>query len=167
MKKSLICGVVIVSTLIIASCGGSSSSSDSITASSPTADSVQPKYAAFCDASTALDQAMGGTHGEDPAAITDPALMKKAWTTIATLSETLRDLSPQVVKSDASTMVDSVLAIDAIFKANDYDLLAMAKKEDVRTQLATLSSDSNLAESSKKFNTFLVANCGKAVSAQS
>jgi hypothetical protein len=163
MKKACISGAVVFAALVMASCGDSSSSTDSTVAMSPTAVSVQPKYAAFCKASTALDAAMGGTHGEDPTAITDPTLMKEAWSNIATLSETLRDLSPQVVKSDASTMVNSVLAIDAIFKANDYDLLAMAKDEDVRTQLAKLSSDSDLAESSKKFNTFLVANCGKVI----
>ena len=110
---------------------------------------------------------MGGTHGQDPTAITDPVLMKEAWAKIARLSETLRDLSPKIVKSDATTMVGSVLAIDAIFKANNYDLLAMAKKEDVRTQLGKLSSDPGLAKSSKKFNTFLVAHCGKVVPAQS
>ena len=161
MKKTCTSGVAIVVALIMASCGGSSSSSDSAESATPTAVSVQPEYAAFCKASTALDEAMGGTHGEDPTAITDPALMKKAWADITTLSETLRDLSPKNVKSDATTMVSSVLAIDAIFKANNYDLLVMAKKEDVRDQLSKLSSDSTLAESSKKFNAFLVANCGK------
>lgn len=106
---------------------------------------------------------MGGTHGGEPTAITDPELMKTAWTQIAQLSAALRDASPQVVRDDASEMVKSILAIDTIFKANDYDLLAMAKKEDVRTELAELSSNPKLLESSKKFNEFLVDNCGKVV----
>ena len=106
---------------------------------------------------------MGGTHGQDPTAITDPALMKTAWAQIAQLSAQLRDASPAIVRKDAKAMVDSVLAINAIFKANNYDLLAMAKKESVRAKLAQLSSDPKLLESSKIFNTFLVDNCGKVV----
>jgi hypothetical protein len=122
---------------------------------------MNDKYIEFCAASTALDNAMGGTHGQDPTAITDPELMKTAWVQIAQLSVDLRDVSPSVVQNDAKAMVDSVLAINAIYKANDYDLLAMAKKENVRTELEQLSSDPKLLESSKKFNTFLVDNCGK------
>lgn len=161
MKRTFISSAAIIAALVVSSCGGASSTADSIAEESATTISVQPKYATFCQASTALDAAMGGTHGQDPTAITDPVLMKDAWEKIATLSATLRDLSPKIIKSDATKMVSSVLAIDEIFKANDYDLLAMAKKEDVRTQLSELSSDPNLAESSKRFNTFLVANCGK------
>jgi hypothetical protein len=143
-------------TLVASACGGSSSES-----SSDTTVQMNDKYIEFCAASTALDNAMGGTHGQDPTAITDPELMKTAWVQIAQLSVDLRDVSPSVVQNDAKAMVDSVLAINAIYKANDYDLLAMAKKENVRTELEQLSSDPKLLESSKKFNTFLVDNCGK------
>ena len=159
-KQRVLMGVCALSFLASA-CGGSSSTTDASAGSSQKAASVNPQYATFCAASTALDNAMGGTHGEEPTAITDPELMKKEWSTIATLSATLRDVSPSAVRTDATAMVDSVLAINAIFKANDYDLLAMAKKEDVRTELAQLSSDPKLLESSKKFNEFLVENCGK------
>jgi hypothetical protein len=148
--------VVCAITLVASACGGSSSES-----SSDTTVQMNDKYIEFCAASTALDNAMGGTHGQDPTAITDPELMKTAWVQIAQLSVDLRDVSPSVVQNDAKAMVDSVLAINAIYKANDYDLLAMAKKENVRTELEQLSSDPKLLESSKKFNTFLVDNCGK------
>ena len=149
-------------SLVVSACGGSSSDTSSDTSPATTVQ-IDAKYALFCSASTALDNAMGGTHGEDPTAITDPELMKTAWAQIAQLSAKLRDVSPTVVRKDAKAMVDSVLAIDAIFKANDYDLLAMAKKENVRTELDKLSSDPKLLESSKIFNTFLVDNCGKVV----
>lgn len=149
-------------SILASACGGSSSET-STDASPDTTAEVNAKYVEFCAASTALDTAMGGTHGEDPTAITDPELMKTAWAQISQLSAALRDASPTVVRKDATAMVDSVLAIDAIFKANDYDLLAMAKKENVRTELDKLSSDPQLLESSKKFNAFLVDNCGKVV----
>jgi hypothetical protein len=160
MKTSRVIAVACAAVLLVSACGGSSSSSTSDTSPATTA-IVDAKYAQFCAASTALDNAMGGTHGQDPTAITDPELMKTAWAQIAQLSAKLRDVSPAIVRTDAKAMVDSVLAIDAIFKANDYDLLAMAKKENVRNELEQLSSDPKLLESSKIFNTFLVDNCGK------
>jgi cytochrome c556 len=160
MRTARVLLAVCAVSLLASSCGGSSSESSS-DASPVTTVQVEAKYALFCAASTALDNAMGGTHGEDPTAITDPALMKTAWAQIAQLSAKLRDVSPAVVRKDATAMVDSVLAIDAIFKANDYDLLAMAKKENVRIELEQLSSNPKLLESSEIFNTFLVDNCGK------
>jgi hypothetical protein len=153
--------IAICAVSLAASACGSTTSESSSDSSPATTVQVDAKYALFCAASTALDNAMGGTHGEDPTAITDPELMKTAWAQIAQLSAKLRDVSPAVVRKDATAMVDSVLAIDAIFKANDYDLLAMAKKANVRTELEQLSSDPKLLESSKIFNTFLVDNCGK------
>ena len=161
MKTVRVLAAMFAVSLVASACG---SSSDTSSDSSPTTTiQVNAKYAKFCAASTALDNAMGGTHGQDPTAITDSALMKTAWAQIAQLSAQLRDASPAIVRKDAKAMVDSVLAINAIFKANNYDLLAMAKKESVRTELAQLSSDPKLLESSKIFNTFLVDNCGKVV----
>ena len=162
MKTSRVLAAMFAVTLVVSACGGSSSGSTSDTSSATTVQ-VNAKFVQFCAASTALDNALGGTHGQDPTAITDPELMKTAWAQIAQLSAKLRDVSPAVVRKDATAMVDSVLAIDAIFKANDYDLLAMAKKANVRTELEQLSSDPKLLESSKIFNTFLVDNCGKVI----
>lgn len=161
MKPTRIFAAIFSVALLASACGGNSSSTDTAAVVGKKSAAVDPKYATFCAASTALDEAMGGTHGEDPTAITDPKLMKTAWAQIAQLSAALRDASPEIVRSDAAEMVESVIAIDTIFRANDYDLLAMAKKEDVRTALGKLSSNPKLLESSTRFNTFLVDNCGK------
>lgn len=103
---------------------------------------------------------MAGPHGENPAAITDPTQMSTAWTNITKLSMTLQSLAPNSLKSDATTMINSIVAMDKIFKANKYDLLAIAKKPTVRDALTKIASDPAITEASTRFNTFLTQNCG-------
>ena len=103
---------------------------------------------------------MAGPHGENPAAITDPTQMATAWANITELSMTLQALAPSSLKSDATTMINSIVAMDKIFKANKYDLLAIAKKQTVRDELATIATDPAVTEASTRFNTFLTQNCG-------
>jgi len=103
---------------------------------------------------------MAGPHGENPAAITDPTQMSTAWTNITKLSMTLQALAPNSLKSDATTMINSIVAMDKIFKANKYDLLAIAKKPTVRDALTKIASDPAITAASTRFNTFLTQNCG-------
>jgi hypothetical protein len=103
---------------------------------------------------------MTGPHGESPAAITDPAEMKTAWDSITNLSRALAAATPTELKTDATTMVNSIIAMDDIFKVNDYNLLVMAKKPEIRIELDDISNDVAVQEASARFNTFLTANCG-------
>ena len=154
-------GIIIASLFLIASCGGSNSSS---TASSVDVQigsgKVNPTYAKFCAASSKLNTAMSGPHGENPAAITDPSEMKIAWTKITDLSIALKAVAPSSLKKDATMMVNGVVAMNTIFKANKYDLLAIAKKPTVRDALTKIGSDPAMTEASTRFNTFLTQHCG-------
>ncbi|NCX05020.1 MAG: hypothetical protein EBW68_04490 [Actinobacteria bacterium] len=154
-------GVVVASLFLIASCGGSSSSSTASSVVVPTTTGkVNPTYAKFCASSSQLNAAMAGPHGENPAAITDPTQMAEAWAKITDLSITLQTLAPSSLKKDATMMVDGVIAMNKIFKANKYDLLTIAKKQTVRDELATIATDPAITEASTRFNTFLTQNCG-------
>ena len=154
-------GIVIASLMFLASCGGSSNSSTASSVATKVATGkVNPTYAKFCAASSKLNAAMSGPHGENPAAITDPNEMKNAWTNITDLSINLQALAPSSLKKDADTMINSIVAMNKIFKANKYELLVIAKKPTVRDALTKISSDPAITEASKRFNTFLTKNCG-------
>jgi cellulase/cellobiase CelA1 len=154
-------GILIASLFFIASCGGSSSQSTASSAVVPTTTGkVNPMYAKFCAASSNLNTAMSGPHGENPAAITDPNEMKIAWANITDLSIELQTLTPKTLKKDADTMINSIVAMNKIFKENKYELLAIAKKPTVRDALTEIASDPAITEASTRFNTFLTQNCG-------
>jgi hypothetical protein len=160
MSRSRSAGVVLASLFFLSSCGGSSGTSTSDT-QAKTSGTVNPQFDAFCTASKNLDAAMTGPHGENPAAITDPAEMKTAWASITKLSRALAAASPTELKSDTTTMVNSIIAMDDVFKANSYNLLEMAKMSDVRIELNDISTDVAVKEASSRFNTFLTKTCPK------
>ena len=103
---------------------------------------------------------MSGPHGENPTAITDPQEMKIAWDNITDLSIALKAVAPSSLKKDATMMVNGVIEMNKIFKANKYELLAIAKKPSVRDALTKIGSDPDITEASTRFNTFLTQNCG-------
>ena len=146
---------------LFASCGGSDSSSTASTVVSQTGTGkVNPTYAEFCEASSNLNAAMSGPHGENPSAITDPIEMKAAWANITELSIELQALTPKSLKKDADTMIESIVAMNKIFKENNYELLVIAKKPTVRDALSKIASNPAITEASTRFNTFLTQNCG-------
>jgi len=104
---------------------------------------------------------MVGPHGENPAAITDPTEMKTSWASITKLSRALVVATPTELQADATTMMNSIVAMDDIFKANNYNLLEMAKMSDVRIELNDISTDVAVKEASSRFNTFLTKTCPK------
>ena len=154
-------GIAIASLFFLTSCGGSRSQSteSSVPAQAGTG-ILNPTYAEFCAASTKLNEAMSGPHGENPTAITDPSEMKIAWTKITDLSIALQAVAPSSLKKDATLMINGVIAMNKIFKANNYELLAIAKKPTVRDALTKIGSDPVITEASTRFNTFLMQNCG-------
>ena len=103
---------------------------------------------------------MSGPHGEKPSAITDPIEMKAAWANITELSIELQALTPKTLKKDADTMIESIVAMNKIFKENNYELLVIAKKPTVRDALSKIASNPAITEASTRFNTFLTQNCG-------
>lgn len=161
MNRSRAAGIIIASLCLFAACGGSSNASTASSVVVPTTTGkVNPTYATFCEASSKLNAAMSGPHGENPTAITDPTQMAEAWAKITDLSEKLQTLAPNSLKKDATMMVDGVIAMNKLFKANKYDLLAIAKKPTVRDALTKIGSDPAITEASSRFNTFLTQNCG-------
>jgi hypothetical protein len=146
---------------LFASCGGSDSSSTASTVVSQTGTGkVNPTYAEFCEASSNLNGAMSGPHGENPSAITDPIEMKAAWANITELSIELQALTPKSLKKDADTMIESIVSMNEIFKENKYELLVIAKKPTVRDALSKIASNPAITEASTRFNAFLTQNCG-------
>ena len=118
-------------------------------------------YTAFCTLAVEMQNASGGggSHGQDPAAITEPKKMEEAWTTISNIAVKMREGAPSVVKSDVATMVNSIVAMNKVFKANKYDLLAMSKMPKVREELAKISGDAKVASASQRFNKFMTKSC--------
>lgn len=161
MSRSRSTGVIIASLMLLASCGGSSNASTASSVVAPsTTGKINPAYAKFCAASSKLNAAASGPHGENPTAITDPTQMAEAWAKITDLSLKLQVLAPSSVKKDTTMMANGVVAMNNIFKANNYDLLAIAKKPTVRDALTKIGSDPAITEASSRFNTFLTQNCG-------
>ncbi|MEI8286011.1 MAG: hypothetical protein WCG15_01795 [Actinomycetes bacterium] len=138
------CALLALVTSALAACG-----SDSKT-----------DYSAFCKLAVEMQNASGGgSHGQDPAAITEPKKMEEAWTTISNIAVKMREGAPSVVESDVATMVNSIVAMNKVFKANKYDLLAMSKMPKVREELAKISGDAKVASASQRFNKFMTKSC--------
>ena len=135
-------GVLCLASVVV-SCGGKSSAD----------------YSAFCTLATNMQKASAGSHSEDPAAITDPKKMEEAWTTITDLAIKMRDGSPEKISKDVAVMVDSIIAMNKVFKENNYDLLGMSKKPKVREQLAKISGNDSVATASTRYNKFMEDNC--------
>jgi BMFP domain-containing protein YqiC len=138
----------IAGALVVTACGSSSS------------DGVNEKHAAFCALAKDLETASAGPHGEDPAAITDPMVMKEVWTNVTALSKKMADGAPTEVKADVKTMTSGIIAMNDIFSENGYDLQGMAKDVKVRESLAKISNESSTLEASQRFQKFMTKNCG-------
>ena len=133
---------------MVTACGSSSS------------DGVNEKHAAFCALAKDLETASAGPHGEDPAAITDPKVMKEVWTNVTALSKKMADGAPSEVKADVKTMTSGIIAMNDIFSENGYDLQGMAKDVKVRESLAKISNESSTLEASQRFQKLMTKNCG-------
>jgi hypothetical protein len=118
------------------------------------------QYQSFCDLSVRMDAASAGPHGQDPGAITDPEKMKEVRATITDLALQMKDESPAEVKEDVATMVDSIIAMDKVFSDNNYDLTAMARIEEVRNTMDTISTDPKVVEAKQRYSVFMEKNCG-------
>jgi hypothetical protein len=146
VKKLII--ATIAGALVLTACGSSSSNG------------INEKHAGFCALAKDLETASAGPHGEDPAAITDPAVMKEVWTNVTALSKKMADGAPSEVKADVTTMISGIIAMNDIFSKNGYDLTGMAKDVKVRESLAKISSDTSTIEASQRFQNFMTKNCG-------
>lgn len=114
----------------------------------------------FCGLAKQMEAASStDAHGQDPAAITDPTKMEEAWTEIVSIAVKMSKASPPEVAEDVTTMVDSIVSMNSVFKKNSYDLLAMARKPKVRTELAKITSDKSVQDASSRYNSFMSKNC--------
>lgn len=134
--------------LVLTACGSSDSSG------------INEDYAEFCAMAKDLETASAGPHGEDPAAITDPKVMKDVWTKVAALSQKMADNAPDEVKDDVTKMIGGIIAMNKIFSANGYDLTGMATDVKVRESLTKITSDESIIEASARFQKFMTKNCG-------
>ena len=134
--------------LVLTACGSSDSNG------------INKDHAPFCALAKDLETASAGPHGEDPAAITDPTVMKDVWTKVTALSQKMADGAPSEVKADVKAMVGGIIAMNTIFSANGYDLTGMAKDVKVREELAKISNDSSTISASQRFQKFMTKNCG-------
>ena len=134
--------------LVLTACGSSNSSG------------VNEDYAEFCAMAKDLETASAGPHGEDPAAITDPKVMKDVWTKVTALSQKMADNAPEEVDADVKKMIGGIVAMNKIFSANGYDLTGMATDAEVRESLTKITSDESIIEASARFQKFMTKNCG-------
>lgn len=139
----------IIGVVLLTSCSGSSGGSDSAVS----------EYADFCALNTKIEEASVASHSADPAAISDPTKMKTSWSAITEAALTMRDSSPAVIKDDVALMVESIVQMNEVFKANGYDLFAMSKDEKLRQQLDAITSDTKTVNASQRFNSFMQKNC--------
>lgn len=146
MKKLIT--AALFGVLVLTACGSSDSNG------------INKDHAAFCALAKDLETASAGPHGEDPAAITDPTVMKDVWTKVTALSQKMADGAPSEVKADVKAMVGGIIAMNTIFSANGYDLTGMAKDVKVREELAKISNDSSTISASQRFQKFMTKNCG-------
>lgn len=116
-------------------------------------------YTTFCAKAIELEAASEDTHFDDPAAMTDAKVMAETWTTAVTRAVELRDASPDDIKEDVTLMVSTLIDMDKVFKANDYDLIEMAKSEKIRTELDAISTRKGVSEASERFDSFMKKNC--------
>jgi hypothetical protein len=122
--------------------------------SSPSAD-----YTEFCKVAASMETAGSGPHGEDPAAITDPNVMRDTWEQAATIARNLRDASPADIKDDVALVAQSVIDTNDLFSKHDYDLVEIAKNDELRSEFDEINQREGLAEASTRFNNFLRDNC--------
>lgn len=145
MKKILI---AFSAAVVLAGCGSSSSSESA-------------DYTAFCAKAADLEEAAGETHFDDPAAISDTKVMADTWSVAVARAEELRDASPDSIKEDVTLMVSTLIDMNKIFKQNDYNLMEMAKNEEIRNELDAISTRKGVAQASERFNSFMKKNCGQ------
>lgn len=142
-----------VASLALSSCGGSNDATSG--------GKVNPAYADFCLKSAELDAKSKGTHGEDPAAMSDPSKMEAAWSTIADLASQFEVAAPAEVKSDVSTLVGSILAMNAVYKQYKYNLVEMSQVPAVAETLRTIANAEDVVAASTRFRSFMQKNCGE------
>jgi hypothetical protein len=147
--------VTAVGMLFLASCGGSPSASEETFSGT-----VNPEFADFCLTAQQLNAESTATHGNDPAAMSDPAAMKKAWSTIIASSQKLFDEAPLDVKSDVKAMLGGMQAMDAIYAEYKYNLAEMKAVPEVSESLDKIANDKDIAEASQRFRKFMARNCG-------
>jgi hypothetical protein len=116
-------------------------------------------YTEFCSVAASMESAAAGPHGEDPAAITDPDIMRDTWTKAATYARQLRDTSPDEIKDDVALLVSSVIDTNALFDAHDYDLVEIAKNEELRREFDAINQREGVVDASTRFNNFVSDNC--------
>jgi len=145
VKKILI---AFSAAVVLAGCGSSSSSESA-------------DYTAFCAKAADLEEAAGETHFDDPAATSDTKVMADTWSVAVARAEELRDASPDSIKEDVTLMVSTLIDMNKIFKQNDYNLMEMAKNEEIRNELDAISTRKGVAQASERFNSFMKKNCGQ------
>lgn len=137
---------LLAAPVVIAACGGS--------------DSAGSASSEFCAAWRKVNDSDTGAHGGDPAAITQPAAMKKTWTGSVALAEELRTNAPAAILDDVTVVVENLIAQNKVMAANGYDITAMSKDPKVRTQMDALAGDAAVVKAKANYVKFADDACG-------
>lgn len=116
-------------------------------------------YTEFCRVAASMETAADEPHGENPAGVTDPEVMRDTWTKAAALADELRDTSPDAIKDDVELLASSVIDTNELFRAHDYDLVAIAKDENLRKEFDAINQREGSADASTRFNKFVKEKC--------
>ena len=136
-----------VSPFVASACGGSSAL--------PSAENKT-----FCALYEEANKSDTGAHGSDPAAMTDPAEMKKSWAASIALADKLLKAAPSAITDDMRTIVENLHALDDEFVANDYDITAMSKDAKIRARMDRISTDAATAKAKANYVAFADKACG-------
>lgn len=85
--------------------------------------------------------------------------MKDTWSKMVSMAEALRDESPEAIKEDVTLMVSTIVEMNKVFADNDYNLIEMAKNEEVRKKLESVSTREGVEAASNRFDAFMEKNC--------
>lgn len=138
--------LVLVSAIAVtlAACGSNSPSAD---------------YTEFCAVAASMESVASEPHGENPGAVTDPEVIRDTWSQAATIAAELRDKSPDEIKDDVALLASSVIDTNDLFSAHDYDLVAIAKNEELRNEFDAINRREGVADASTRFNAFVKDHC--------
>ena len=133
-----------LSPVALQACGGSSAKAST----------------AYCTAWKKINRADTGAHGDDPAAITDPKVMKATWTDSLALADTLLANAPADIADDLGTVVDNLKAQGKVMADNGYDITSMAKDPEVRSRMDALTGDAEVSKAKSNYVSYSDDACG-------
>lgn len=164
MKTRATLAIIVVSGLVLVSCGGSSgdsgaSGSDSTVAASDStaASGGSNPDSKFCvaakDTTSKMETAFAG-------ATDDPTSAKEGWQMMVSLVNDVVAKAPDEIRSAAETIKEGIAAYNDILEKYDYDFAKMGTDEAVAAELAKIGQDPKFNTANDEFTAYLESSCG-------